>query len=92
MKIHYTHDMGATNLSAPSGTTYQFEKDGQGRRVAEVDDPDDAEWFLSQRDVAGKKRLFESLDAGRGSEPAVDPNRRRARSTAIEMKPEPRNQ
>jgi hypothetical protein len=61
MRIHYLHHTGGHALSAPSGAVYPFLPDEQGRRVAEVEHPDDAAWFLAQTGHAGKP-LFAALE------------------------------
>lgn len=62
MKLVYLHPHGSGLLSAPSGGVYAFEaRPGDGRRVAEVEDPGDARWFLSLTGHDGEF-LFEQLD------------------------------
>lgn len=61
MKIHYLHQSGGHVLSAPSGATYEFIEDSDGRRVAEVEDHLDSEWFLQQRNGMGQP-LFDALN------------------------------
>lgn len=62
MKLHYRHNHGGSRLSAPSGREYDFAADEQGRRVADVDNPGDAAWFLAQKGHQGED-LFEQIDA-----------------------------
>lgn len=60
MKLEYLHRSGGNCLSAPSGTIYEFTEDADGRRMAEVKDARDAEWFLTLRNSMGQP-LFAAL-------------------------------
>lgn len=60
MKIHYKHPVGGGTHEGPSGTTYEFLEDDNGRRVADVDDKQDIERFLSIQDADGNP-LFVAL-------------------------------
>lgn len=71
MKIHYLHQCGGHVLSAPSGATYEFIEDSDGRRVAHVAHGGDADWFLKQTNMLGQP-LFESLSKAK-TKPAPAP-------------------
>jgi hypothetical protein len=60
MKIHYKHPVGGGTHEGPSGTVYDFQEDDSGRRVADVENKQDIERFLSIKDAAGQP-LFVSL-------------------------------
>lgn len=60
MKIHYLHQSGGHVLSAPSGASYEFNEDPDGRRVAQVAHAGDADWFLQQTNTLGQP-LFEAI-------------------------------
>ena len=61
MKIEYLHRAGGFTHQGPSGTNYEFQEDGEGRRVADVKDLFDQERFLSLTDQKGQP-LFVSLN------------------------------
>lgn len=62
MKIEYLHRAGGFTHQGPSGTTYAFQENAEGRRVAEVQDSFDQERFLSLIDQKGQP-LFVVLEA-----------------------------
>ena len=61
MKIEYLHRAGGFTHQGPSGTTYEFLEDADGRRVANVNDLFDQERFLSLTDQKGQP-LFAALE------------------------------
>lgn len=62
MKIEYLHRAGGFTHQGPSGTSYEFQEDGEGRRVADVKDLFDQERFLSLTNLNGQP-LFVALEA-----------------------------
>jgi hypothetical protein len=67
MRLQYLHKAGGHRLSAPSGAVYAFEEDAEGRRVAEIDDEDDAAWFLNLEGHTGAK-LFVAMEDEAGAD------------------------
>lgn len=64
MKIEYLHRAGGFTHQGPSGTTYEFLEDAEGRRVADVKDSDDQCRFLALTDQKGNP-LFVALESPR---------------------------
>jgi hypothetical protein len=64
MKLEYRHRIGGNALSAPSGATYVFADDEQGRRVCDVEDAFDAAWFLEQTNLKDEP-LFVQIETPR---------------------------
>jgi hypothetical protein len=79
MKIEYLHQQGGYIHQGPSGTTYEFAPDADGRRIAEVTDPTDQARFLSITGLQGQP-LFVSLETAEpASEPVTEPDEKPAR-------------
>lgn len=69
MKIEYLHRAGGFVHQGPSGTSYEFNEDAEGKRVAEVKNPDDQARFLSLTDARGNA-LFAAVKASKKAKEA----------------------